>query len=110
MPASELPQLTQEFIELSKQYLQQETIEPAKRLGRYAGLGFAGAAMFSLGALFLAIAAVRFIVELMPGTVDVEVVESHTLWSGLGYVIAAIVLFGVIGIIIALTNRKAPNP
>ncbi|NNC74073.1 MAG: hypothetical protein HKN93_01050 [Acidimicrobiia bacterium] len=46
----------------------------------------------------------------MPGTETPEVVESHTLWSGLGYVLAALVLFAVVGIIIALVNRKDPTP
>ncbi|MBT8197203.1 MAG: phage holin family protein [Acidimicrobiia bacterium] len=107
---TELPQMVQEFVGMSKEYLRQETVEPARRLGRYAGLGFAGAAAFALGALFLGIAAVRFIIELMPGTVSSEVVESHTLWSGLGYIAAALVLFAVIGAIIALVNRKDPTP
>lgn len=52
----EIPQLTNELIDLSKEYLRQETIEPAKRLGRYAGLGI-GSGMIAAGAaLFLGLA------------------------------------------------------
>jgi hypothetical protein len=48
----EIPQLTTELIDMSREYLRQETIEPAKALGKHAGLGFGGAFLFSLGALF----------------------------------------------------------
>ena len=35
---NELPQLAGELVEMSKEYLKQETLEPAKRLGKVAGL------------------------------------------------------------------------
>ena len=63
---SELPEMVQEFVELSRAYLVQETVEPAKALGRYAGFSFAGAICFAFGALFLGIAGTRTIVGLMP--------------------------------------------
>ena len=52
----EIPQLTTELIEMSQEYLRQETIEPAKRLGKHAGMGFGGAAVLSLGGVFLVLA------------------------------------------------------
>lgn len=48
----ELPQLTTELVEMSREYLRQETIEPAKRLGKHAGMGIGGAIAISLGAFF----------------------------------------------------------
>ena len=39
----EIPELTSELIDMSREYLRQETIEPAKRLGKHAGLGIGGA-------------------------------------------------------------------
>ena len=38
---------------MSREYLRQETIEPAKRLGKHAGMGLGGAVVLSLGSLFL---------------------------------------------------------
>ena len=39
---SEIPELATELYELSKEYLRQETVEPMKKLGAYATLGFYG--------------------------------------------------------------------
>lgn len=50
----EIPQISRDLFEMSKEYLRQETIEPAKELGKQAGMGIGGALLFSLGA-FLAI-------------------------------------------------------
>ena len=52
----EIPQLTGELIDMSREYLRQETLEPAKKLGKTAGMGIGGAAAISLGAFFLVLA------------------------------------------------------
>ncbi len=52
----EIPQLTTELIDMSREYLLQETLEPAKRLGRHAGMGLGGAMALGLGAFFLVLA------------------------------------------------------
>ncbi len=88
--ARELPQQIGEFVELAKEYTKQRTLEPAKALGKAAGLGFAAALVFSLAALFLAVAGMRLIVDALPDT---------AIWGGLGYVLAAIGLFIVAGIV-----------
>jgi hypothetical protein len=49
---SEIPELATELYELSKEYLRQETVEPMKKLGAYAGLGLAGAAAMAVAAIF----------------------------------------------------------
>ncbi|MPZ53698.1 MAG: hypothetical protein GEU79_13365 [Acidimicrobiia bacterium] len=49
----ELPEMVTELFDMSKTYIRQETIEPAKKLGRTAGLSLAGAFMLGLGAVFL---------------------------------------------------------
>lgn len=46
----EIPEVTTELLDLSREYLRQETFEPLKRLGKHAGLGLGGAAVISLGA------------------------------------------------------------
>ncbi len=48
----ELPQLASELVDMSKEYLRQETIEPAKRLGKFAGFGLAAGLVFAFAALF----------------------------------------------------------
>lgn len=77
----QLPDLVGEFVELSKQYVRERTIEPAKALGRLAGFGFAASALLALAALFLGVAGMRAIIVALP---------SGAIWSGLGYILAAI--------------------
>jgi hypothetical protein len=49
----EIPQLVTELFDMSKEYLRQETLEPAKRLGRQAGMGIGGAMVMSTGSFLL---------------------------------------------------------
>ena len=59
---TELPELVGEFVDLSKEYLRQETMEPAKQLGRYAGFSIAAGFAFAIGLFFLSIAGMRGII------------------------------------------------
>lgn len=95
--ATELPDLVREFTEMSKEYLLQETVEPAKRLGRYAGFSIAAGLAFAIAALFLAIASLRGILTLLPEGPN---------WQALGYALTAIGLVLVAGIIVGLTSRS----
>jgi hypothetical protein len=88
---SELPELVGEFVDMSKEYLRQETLEPAKELGRYAGFSVAAAFSFALGAFFLSIAGMRGIIALLPDGPN---------WSALGYLLAAVTLGAVAGAIV----------
>ena len=94
---SELPQLVTEFVDMSKEYLRQETLEPAKRLGRFAGFTIGAALLFAIGGVFLSIAATRGIIELLP--------EGPT-WSALGYILGALAIAAVIGIIAGITSSS----
>ena len=87
---SELPELVTEFTDLAKQYLKEQTLAPAKALGRLAGLGLLAAVMFTIAAGFLAVAGVRFLVEVLP---------DGRVWSGFGYMLAALGLVVVTGLI-----------
>lgn len=62
----EIPELAGELLDLSKEYLRQETIEPAKRLGRMAGLGMAAGALFGVGSLFLGLGLYGGVRALLP--------------------------------------------
>ena len=94
--ATELPQLVTEFVDMSKEYLRQETLEPAKRLGRFAGFTIAASILFAFGGLLLAIAAVRGIIILLPDGPN---------WSALGYVLGALSIALVIGVMVAVAGR-----
>lgn len=50
----EIPQIATELVEMSREYLRQETLEPAKKLGKHAGMGVAGALLMGIGAICLA--------------------------------------------------------
>ncbi len=62
----EIPQLSRELVEMSKDYLRQETIEPAKALGKHAGMGVGGAILFSLGAFFALLGAYSLLKMVLP--------------------------------------------
>lgn len=93
----ELPDLIREAAEMSREYLIQETVEPAKKLGRFAGFSFAAALLFGIAALLGGIALNRWIVAALP---------DGRAWSGLGYVLSALALVAIIGIIFALGSRN----
>ena len=90
---SELPDLVREFTDMSKEYLRQETVEPAKQLGRYAGFAIGAAICFAFGSLLLGIAGARLIIDALPDGPN---------WSALGYLIATIVLALLSGLMIKM--------
>jgi apolipoprotein N-acyltransferase len=94
--AQELPQLVTEFVDMSKEYLRQETLEPAKQLGRYSGFAIGAAIAFAFGALFLGIAGMRWIVQLLPDGPN---------WQALGYILAALALGLIAAMIVGVANR-----
>lgn len=52
MPSpQEIPGIVAELVDMSREYLRQETIEPAKRLGKQAGLGIGGGLLMGIGAI-----------------------------------------------------------
>ena len=94
---TELPQLVTEFVDMSKEYLRQETIEPAKKLGRFAGFTIGASILFAIGGLLLAIAGMRGIIYLLPEGPN---------WSALGYILAALAIAVVIGAMVGIAGRN----
>ena len=64
----ELPHQVAELIELAKQYLRQETIEPVRRLGRSVAIALSVAALVSFGAVLGSLALHGFLTEVLPET------------------------------------------
>ena len=62
----ELPQLVTELVDMSKAYLRQETVEPAKALGRFAGVGLGAGFVFAVAALFAGLAAYALYRQILP--------------------------------------------
>ncbi len=85
---NELPQLTEELIDLSKEYLRQETVGHAQRLGKVAGFSMGAAMLFSIGVILLATAGMRFLVEVLP---------EGGLWTALALFISALIAGGAAG-------------
>ena len=99
--ATELPELIGEFVDMSKEYLRQETLEPAKQLGRFAGFSIGAGVAFAAGTLLLAVAGLRWLLHALPG----EHAKPEPYWEGLGYVIAALGLGVIAVVIVALGSR-----
>ncbi len=93
---SELPQLAAELVDLSKQYLRQETLEPAKRLGKVAGFSVGAGFLFAIASILLATAGMRLLVDVLP---------EGELWRALALFGSALVLGGTAGLVIWRSTR-----
>jgi hypothetical protein len=62
----DIPEVTTQLLDMSREYLRQETVEPLKRLGKHAGLGLGGAAVMSTGAFLGAWGLYYWLVMLYP--------------------------------------------
>ena len=78
----EIPELTTELINMSREYLRQETIEPAKALGKHAGFGFGGAILFSAGAVTFVFALYALLRMVLPDTEWYEVLARFLAFVG----------------------------
>jgi hypothetical protein len=64
----ELPELVRELVDMSREYLRQEALDPAKKLGKHAGFGLGGGALFALAAILLTLGAFALLRRLLPDT------------------------------------------
>lgn len=83
----QIPQIATELAEMSRQYLRQEVVEPAKNLGKHAGMGIGGAMAISIGTFFLAWALYNGLRMLFPLTEWYDVLSRFL--TALGAVVAA---------------------
>ena len=101
MKTAEISQLVTELFEMSKQYLEQETLAPLRRTARYAALSLLAGVLFAVGWLLLVVAELRWLMDLLPDT---------PLWSVLAYVLAAITALGLAALIIWGAGRSRVLP
>jgi hypothetical protein len=92
----ELPRLVKEFYELSKTYLLQETVGPAKKLGHFAGFSLGAAILWGAAIVLLAVAGLRALYDALPDS---------PYWEAASYLIFAVMLLAVIAVLVKL----APN-
>lgn len=74
----DVPRLVREFVDLAKAYLLQETVEPAKKLGYFAGMSIAATVLWSMALILLSVAGLRTLVG---------VFGDGPYWEALAYVI-----------------------
>jgi hypothetical protein len=93
----DIPRLIREFVDLSKAYLVQETVEPAKKLGYFAGMSIAAATLWAMSLMLLSVAGLRALVGVLP---------NGEYWEALAYVGYAILLMGFCGLLIKLVPAR----
>lgn len=64
----QIPELASELYAMSKEYMLQETVEPAKKLGAYAGLGIGGAVAFAVAAVLAILGVYALFQFVLPAT------------------------------------------
>ena len=96
----EIPQLTEELIELSKEYLRQETVEPAKLLGRAIGFSLLAAILFAWGGVLIVVGALHLFADRFP---------KSELWDSFVLIFTAILTLIVAGMIMYWAVRVQPE-
>jgi Putative Actinobacterial Holin-X, holin superfamily III len=96
-------QTIQELRDLVVAYARQETLDPLKGMGRYIGLGIAGAVLIGSGIAFLAIGALR--------ALQTETGDTFDDWmSFLPYLIVVVGLLILAGIAWMAGSRRKAKP
>jgi len=89
-----------EFRDLAKEYLLQETVGQAKRLGHFAGFSLGAAALWAVAALLLGVAGLRGLVRLLP---------EGAYWEALAYLIVVIVAVVIVAVLVKLGPKSEPE-
>lgn len=99
--AADIPKLVSELADLSKNYLVENTVEPMRRMGRFAGWSLLGGILMATGWVLLSVAGLRLLLAVLPDT---------ELWSVLAYVLAtaAALLTALLVVLGASRSRARP--
>lgn len=93
----DIPRLVTEFIALAREYLVQETLGPAKKLGHFAGFSIGATTLWASALVLLSVAGLRALYDALP---------SGAYWEGLAYVVFAVVLVAFIALIVKLVPER----
>jgi len=93
----DIPILVREFVELAREYLVQETLEPAKKLGHFAGYSIGAAALWAAALVLLSVAGLRALID---------VLEPGPYWEALGYLIFSLLLVGFMALLVKLMPER----
>lgn len=93
----DIPRLISEFVALAREYLIQETIEPAKKLGWFAGHSVGATVLWSMALVLLAVAGLRALFGVMP---------SGPYWEALSYLIVVVVIVAFLGLVVKLVPER----
>lgn len=94
----DIPRLVSEFYELAKAYLVQETVEPAKKLGHFAGFSLGAAALWAVALILISVAGLRALYSTLP---------EGPYWEALGYLITVVVLVGFMALLVGLMPDRS---
>jgi predicted cobalt transporter CbtA len=98
-----LPNLAGELWDLVRAYAKQETIEPAKGLGRFVAFGVAGSLLLGIGTVLLVLAVLRVLQD-----------ETGTIfdgnWSWAPYLLTLVICVAVIGAALSAVRKKESRP
>ncbi len=98
-----IPDLVSELWDLVRAYAKQETIEPAKGLGRFVALGLAGSVLLGVGTVLLVLAVLRVLQDQTGTTFDGN-------WSWAPYLITLAISLAVVGAALSAVRKKGSRP
>lgn len=98
-----IPNLASELWDLVRAYAKQETIEPAKGLGRFVAFGLAGSVLLGIGTVLLVLAVLRVLQDQTGTTFDGN-------WSWAPYLLTLAVCLAVVGAALSAVRRKGSRP
>ena len=93
----DIPRLVSEFIDLAREYLIQETVEPAKRLGHFAGFSLGATELWSAALALLSVSGLRALYDVLP---------DNAYWEAAAYLISALVLAAFVALVIKLVPQR----
>ncbi|MGB9359710.1 MAG: phage holin family protein [Acidimicrobiia bacterium] len=97
----DLPAMITDFRDLAKEYLLQETVEPAKKLGHFAGFSLGAAALWALGIMLLGVAGLRGLMAILP---------DGPYWEALAYLIIVVVAIAIIAVLVKVGPSSKTEP
>jgi hypothetical protein len=98
----DIPRLVNEFGVMAKDYMVQETIGAARKLGRFAGMSIGAGLAWMFALLLLSVAGMRALVDALP---------ESPYWEALGYFLFGLVLVAfTILIARVVPSHRMPPP